>query len=87
VLALYSPAYLASRICREEFNLARLRHAEESDVLFPVLLRQSELPLYMRAIHYLDCREADAAKLRSAADELAAALAGVRPPSPRPAPS
>jgi hypothetical protein len=34
-----------------------LRHAEESHVLFPILLCRSELPLYMRAIHYLDGRE------------------------------
>ena len=75
VVAFYSPAYLASKICREEFNLARLRHAEEGDVLYPVLLRSAELPLYMRAMHYMDCREADGAKLLSAVDALAAAAA------------
>ena len=84
VVAFYSPAYLSSKICREEFNLARLRHAEEDDVLYPVLLRSAALPLYMRAIHYLDCREADGEKLRAAVDAMADAVRAVTPRSPRP---
>jgi hypothetical protein len=74
VLAVYSPAYLTSKMCIEEFNMARLRHRESpTPVLKPVYLRNTALPLYMRSLQYIDCREADQTRLTTAARELAAA--------------
>jgi hypothetical protein len=71
VIPLYSPAYLNSRICMEEFNLSRLRHREsEFGVLFPIYLRSASLPLYMQSINYFDCRESDMGKLQAACEAL-----------------
>jgi hypothetical protein len=76
VVALYSPGYLRSSMCKEEFNLARLRHRESSEaVLVPIYLRSTDLPIYMRSIQYIDCREADSDLIRQACrTELKAAL-------------
>lgn len=71
VIALYSPRYLESRVCMEEFNMARLRHREsDNNVLLPIYLRRAKLPLYMRSLQFIDCREDDVPKVRSAAEEL-----------------
>jgi hypothetical protein len=65
VIAVYSPSYLQSKVCIEEFNMARLRHREsDAGVLVPIYLRSVEkLPLYMRSLNYVDCREGDAARI------------------------
>lgn len=77
VVAVYSPAYLDSKMCLEEFNMARLRHRESpTPVLRPVYLRTAPLPLYMRTLEYIDCREADRALFSSAARQLASAVGG-----------
>jgi hypothetical protein len=79
VVAVYSPAYLRSKVCIEEFNMARLRHREsDTPILRPIFLRDAPLPLYMRIIQYIDCREADPARVEAAARQLASALAGSR---------
>ncbi len=76
VIPVYSPAYLASKMCIEEFNMARVRHRESpTPVLRPIFLLSAALPLYMRSIHYLDCREADRERLAAAALKLTRALA------------
>ena len=41
VAACLSPAYLASKMCQEEYLLARMRHREEGGVLLPVLPLQA----------------------------------------------
>lgn len=74
VLAVYSPAYLASKVCKEEFNIALFRHREEGDTLLPIYLYSTNLPTYMQLIQFTDCREADRAKLREACAALAARL-------------
>lgn len=68
VIAVYSPAYLQSKVCIEEFNMARLRHREsDTGVLVPIYLRTvPQLPLYMRSLNYVDCREGDTELLDSA---------------------
>ena len=69
VIAVYSPAYLESKVCIEEFNMARLRHRESEDgVLVPIYLRtvDPKLPLYMRSLNYVDCREGDTRLIDSA---------------------
>jgi hypothetical protein len=70
VVAMYTPEYLASKMCQEEYNLARIREREEGGVLFPVFLLDTQLPLHFKDIQYTDCREADEAKLREASVKL-----------------
>jgi TIR domain. len=68
VIALYSPEYVASKVCKEEWNIAWCRHRESDEpILYPIYLQTAPLPTYMRLVQYTDCREADAAKIRSAA--------------------
>jgi hypothetical protein len=75
VIVIYSPAYLKSPNCLEEFNMARIRHRESSQpVLAPIYLRSAILPLYMRTLHYIDCREADLSRLTATGGEELAAL-------------
>ena len=71
VVVFYSPAYLDSKVCIEEFNIALCRHRESDEpVLMPIYLYSAKLPTYMRLVQFLDCREADQKKLNQAADEL-----------------
>jgi len=58
MLALFSPSYVASRVCQEEFNMALFRSRREArQILFPVYWITADLPVYMEMINYLDCRE------------------------------
>jgi hypothetical protein len=71
VVALYTPGYLASKVCQEEFNMARLRHLDSGqDVLLPLYIQTANLPLYMQLLQYIDCRENDRAKIRAACRQL-----------------
>jgi hypothetical protein len=71
VICAYSPEYLASKVCQEEFNMALLRHREsEEGVLLPLYLFSAKLPSCMRILQYEDAREADNAKIALAADRL-----------------
>ena len=71
VVVLYSPAYLQSKVCKEEFNIALFRHRESAtDVLLPIYLSTAELPTYMKLVQYRDCRESDRAKLTDACDDI-----------------
>jgi len=75
VVAMLSPSYLASRVCKEEFNIAWVRGREaDEDVLFPLYLLTAALPTYMKYRQYADCRELDLVKLAGAAAELVALL-------------
>lgn len=72
VLALFSPSYVASRVCQEEFNMALFRSRREArQIVFPVYWITAELPLYMEMVNYIDCRE-------SCRDRIAAACAALR---------
>ncbi len=63
VICAFSPGYIASRICKEEFNIALFRHRESTaGVLLPVYVYTAELPTYMKLIQYEDVREGDRAK-------------------------
>jgi hypothetical protein len=66
VVTLYSPAYLASKVCQEEYQIARLRDHEVGGVLVPLYLVSATLPAYVRVLNYIDCREADFERLRTA---------------------
>jgi len=71
IICMYSPSYLKSRICQEEFNMALLRHRESKDgVLLPVFLQTAQLPTYMRMTQYHDAREGDLDKITQTAEEL-----------------
>lgn len=75
IMLLYSPQYLASSACQEEYNIAQLFHLKKKDVMFPVYLYDADpLPHYMMFWQYRDCREGNKAKLRSACDVIIAAL-------------
>jgi 8-oxo-dGTP pyrophosphatase MutT (NUDIX family) len=71
ILAFYSPDYLASKVCREEFNIAMFRQRDEGgEVLLPVYLVDVALPTYMKMIQYIDCREGFGVSLAQAAAQI-----------------
>jgi hypothetical protein len=75
VVAMLSPDYLASKVCKEEFNIAWIRGRESDlDIIFPVYLYTADLPTYMKYRSYIDCREGSAAKLVEASQHLVASL-------------
>jgi hypothetical protein len=75
VLALFSPSYLQSKVCKEEFNIAWVRSREaDEDCVFPIFLFSTPLPTYMKYRLYVDCREGDENKLREACSNLVSAL-------------
>ncbi|GAC1560463.1 MAG: hypothetical protein NVS2B7_34910 [Herpetosiphon sp.] len=58
VVAIYSPDYIRSKMCRNEFGIATYRQLNQGNqLLFPIFLFDAQLPSYMGAIHYDDCRE------------------------------
>lgn len=77
VVAMLSPDYLGSKVCKEEFNIAWIRGREtDKDVIFPVYLYTTALPTYMKYRNYFDCREGDKSKIAEASKKLLAALDG-----------
>lgn len=75
VIAAYSPAYLDSKVCKEEFNIALLRHRESPNgTLLPIYLYSANLPSYMKLIQFIDCREGDHARMNAACSDILARL-------------
>jgi hypothetical protein len=76
VVALLSPDYLASKACKEEFNIAWIRSREmDQEILFPLYLYTTEdLPTYMKYRNYFDCREGERSKITIASEKLLDAL-------------
>jgi hypothetical protein len=75
VVAMLSPDYLGSKVCKEEFNIAWIRSREtEEDVIFPVYLYTTALPTYMKYRNYFDCREGNKSKIVEASKKLIDAL-------------
>src|SRR5262249_15680781 len=71
VICIFSPDYLTSKVCKEEFNIALFRHRDsEQGVLLPLYLYTAELPTYMKLIQCEDVREGDRAKIATAAKRL-----------------
>jgi hypothetical protein len=71
VICAFSPEYLASKVCKEEFNIALFRHRESVDgVLLPLYLYTAALPTYMKLIQYEDVREADHGRIAQSAERL-----------------
>jgi hypothetical protein len=81
VLVMFSPDYLRSKVCLEEFNIALHRRRDTGkEILFPIYLYSAALPTYMRALtSYEDCREGDPAKLRQACRKMLSGLIGTNP--------
>lgn len=88
VLCLYSPDYLKSDVCQDEYQLALLHH-RKGGTLIPAYLRSTRLPLHMQLVQYHDCREEDQPRLAALAREIANPTAAqrARGAPPRPAPS
>lgn len=75
VVAMLSPDYLGSKVCKEEFNIAWIRGREtDENVIFPVYLYTTPLPTYMKYRNYFDCREGDKSKIAEASKKLLVAL-------------
>lgn len=76
LVAFYSPSYIQSKVCQEEFNIAWARARElEREIIFPVYWQTANLPTYMKMLLYSDCREAQVANLRQVAQQIASACA------------
>ena len=75
VVALLSPAYLASTVCKEEFGIAWIvgRKTMRTN-LFPLYVYTAGLPAYMTYQNYLDCREGERTKIAEASQRLLADL-------------
>jgi hypothetical protein len=72
---LYSPDYLQSKNCKEEFNISWAGRREfEREIIFPLLIRDAALPTYMRMLNYVDCRINDKHKIAAAADMIASTV-------------
>lgn len=75
VVVFFSPDYLKSKVCKEEFNISWIRCREtDQEILFTLYLYSANLPTYMRYRSYFDCREGDETKLRTASSKLLAVL-------------
>jgi hypothetical protein len=71
VICAFSPDYLASKVCKEEFNIAWYRHRDAADgVLLPIYLYTAELPTYTKLFQYEDAREGDRRRIAQAAERL-----------------
>jgi TIR domain len=71
VIAVLTPGFLDSKMCIEEYNMSRIRHREsDRPILFPLYTLTAVLPVYMRALQYHDCREADSAAIRRASEKV-----------------
>lgn len=76
VMAVYSPNYVASKACQEEYNFARLLDGQSTEnILFPLLLYPTQLMPHMAKWPYVDCLEADQDKMRAACLKLVQELA------------
>lgn len=71
VLALFSPEYVKSKACQEEFNFSSLLHSRSGEkTLFPILLYDTNLLPQMSKWQYIDCRIADREKMNGACKQL-----------------
>lgn len=74
VATLYSPQYMRSKVCQEEFNLAHYRdQAATEQILFPVFAHDTTLLSAMHKLPFVDCRQG-AAQIPAACADLLARL-------------
>jgi hypothetical protein len=75
VIAVYSPTYLSSKVCQQEFNIAMFRHRESNNqTLIPVYLHLADLPTYMKLIQFVECREGGRERIQAACQAIVAQL-------------
>jgi hypothetical protein len=75
VVAVYSPTYLTSKVCKEEFNIALFRHRDaENGVLVPIYLYDANLPTYMKLIQFIDFRGKTHDQFRPLCEQLLVSL-------------
>jgi TIR domain len=75
VVALFTPNYWSSPYCKDEFTAALTRQYDSGEqVLFPIYFQSAKIPYLFRNLQYVDCREADAAKLLKACKILCGTL-------------
>ena len=75
VVALYSPDYWASRMCKLELSAAWARQTDSGQtVLFPLLLEEVAIPYLFRTLQHVDCRINDKGRLADACSKLAGSL-------------
>lgn len=76
VVTLYSPEYIVSKACLEEFNIARMLHRNrKTKVLYPLYLRSVEkMPGYMSELQYMDVREENRLAITEACEKIVASL-------------
>jgi len=68
IITLLSHEYIASKVCKEEYNIAHFRQREsEQQILLPVYLYSCNLPTYMKLTQFVDCREGIESKIEQAA--------------------
>ena len=71
MVAIYSPSYINSKVCQDEFNVAfSRRYEQDTEVIFPIYWESAELVPHMKLLNYVDCREADSEKLPEACTTL-----------------
>ena len=71
VVAIYSPSYVSSPVCKDEYHMGLIRRRNEGkEVLFPVFWESTNLPTYMQMINFMDCRERSKDSLKKACEKL-----------------
>jgi hypothetical protein len=66
--AFYSPEFVSSKVCKDEFNISWARGRDMGqNLIFPLLIRDATLPTYMKMLNYMDCRICDKVKIANAA--------------------
>jgi hypothetical protein len=76
MVPLYSPDYMRSKMCRDEFNFAWGRWQQNKCEVFPVLLYSTDLLPNMGTLQYEDCAENDRSKVSRSIDRLVEKVAG-----------
>jgi hypothetical protein len=72
MIAVYSPAYVGSKVCQEEFNIAWARSRKNDlNVIYPIYWESADLPTYMDMLNYVDCRKSQKTGLYEACTSLA----------------
>lgn len=75
MVALYTPAYLQSKCCQDEFGISWARRWDENrEVIYPIYWQTTELPPHMKFLNYKDSRNRNESLLIQACNELASAF-------------
>lgn len=71
IVSIYSQAYVNSKVCQDEFNVAfSRRYEQDEEVIFPIYWESAELAPHMKLLNYVDCREAQTHRLPEACNTL-----------------